>query len=95
MSIFVRLVHEAHPFGADTQNRSRQFCRDCCVSLATASGVALPPASMQSSVRCTDAHGCANAAKTWMSKSGLTLTPTVGALGEKYPIFTGILNKYE
>lgn len=26
------------------------------------------------SARCSDAHGCANAAKTWMSKSGLALT---------------------
>jgi len=28
MSIFVCLVHEAHPFGVETQNRSRRFCRD-------------------------------------------------------------------
>jgi len=41
---------------------------------ALASCVALSPASMQSYARCSDAHGCANAAKTWMSKSGLALT---------------------
>jgi len=66
------------------------FSHDCDVSSTTARslfltrlyhshpcecpGVVLPPASMQSSVRCSDAHGCANAAKTWMSKSGLALT---------------------
>jgi len=53
------------------------FFRDICVSSATAPGVALPPASMQSSALHSDAHECANAAKTWMSKSGLALTKKI------------------
>ncbi len=34
-------------------------------------------ASMQSCAQFSDAHGCANAAKTWMSKSGLALTKKI------------------